>query len=57
MALEVYNNSQNQEELLRRHGKKISSKEFYDLYQAPHAPCFVSRSGVSVDWILNILRV
>jgi hypothetical protein len=53
IALDVYNNNKNQEKLLRRHGKKISSKEFYDLYQSPSAPCFVPRSGVDIKWILK----
>jgi len=53
IALDVYNNPKNQRKLLKRHGKKISPKEFYYLYQAPNTSCFVPRSGVSVKWILK----
>jgi hypothetical protein len=53
IALDVYNNQKNQEKLLKRHGKKISPKEFYYFYQAPNTPCFVPRSGVDIEWILK----
>ena len=53
IALDVFNNKKNQEKLLKLHGKKISSKEFYYFYQAPNSPCFVPRSGVTIEWIID----
>ncbi len=56
IALDVFNNSKNQEKLLKIHGRSLSKNEFYDFYQAPGAPCFVARGGVGAEWIIKQFR-
>lgn len=53
IAQDIYNNQTNQKKIISDHGHLLSAKEFYDYYQAPGQLCYVERSGVSVEWLIE----
>jgi len=55
VALHIYSQESNQKFLIEKHGHLLDEKEFFDLYQSSKAPCYVPRSGVNIDWILERL--
>jgi len=56
VAMNICQNQSNLDLLFKRHGKILSPDDIYFNYQAPNKPCTVSRSGVSVKWLLDKLQ-
>lgn len=56
VALNVYNNKKNKDFLIKKHGYLLNERDFYDSYQAPGKPCFVIKSGIDLDWLLENLK-
>lgn len=53
VALDICSKKINQNILIARHGKEFMPEDIYFEYQAPGKPCFVDRSGVSVEWLID----
>ena len=53
LALDICARASNQALFKERHGKILIPEEVYWEYQAPEKSCAVSRSGVSVEWIVE----
>ncbi len=51
IALDVYNNKKNKDKI-----GKLSPEEFYYKYQSPGSPCYVKKSGVNLEWIMDKFR-
>lgn len=51
IALDVYNNPDNADKVAG-----LTPEQFYKAYQAPGRPCYVERSGVSLDWVISKIR-
>lgn len=56
VAMNICQHQLNLDLLLKRHKKILSPDDIYYYYQAPGKSCAVSRSGVSVEWLLDKLR-
>lgn len=53
IALDICSKKTNQDMLIARHGKEFLPEDIFYEYQAPGKPCFVERSGVTVEWLVN----
>jgi len=53
IALDIYNKKENKDLLIKKYGHILNEEEFYNFYQAKGSPCYVSKSGVSVEWIIK----
>jgi len=53
IALDICSKKTNQNILVVRHGKEFIPEDIFYEYQAPGKPCFVERSGVTVEWLIN----
>lgn len=56
IAMNICQNKTNLDLLFKRHEKILSPDDIYFEYQAHGKSCAVSRSGVSVKWLLDKLR-
>jgi len=56
LAMDIYSKQFNQDIFLQRHGKILNPEDIYSEYQAPGKPCAVTKSGVSVEWLLSKLE-
>jgi len=56
LAVDICQNQSNQELFSRRHGKILTTDELYFEYSAPDKSCFVKRSGVTLEWLLEKLK-
>ena len=56
VAVGICQHQSNLDLLFKRHGKILSPDDIYFNYQAPGKSCAVSRSGVSVKWLLDKLQ-
>ena len=56
LATDICSNQANQNIFLERHGKTLNPDDVYFEYQAPGKACAVTRSGVSVSWLINKLK-
>lgn len=56
VAMDICQHQFNLDLLFKRHGKILSPDDIYFNYQAPGKSCAVSRSGVSVKWLLDKLQ-
>lgn len=53
VALDICSKRTNQDMLAVRHSKEFIPEDIFYEYQAPGKPCFVERSGVTVEWLIN----
>lgn len=53
VALDICSKKTNQDILTARHGKEFIPEDIYYEYQAPGKACFVERSGVTIEWLVN----
>lgn len=53
IALDICANRFNQKIFIKRHGKEFIPEDVYYEYQAPSKSCFVERSGVTVEWVVE----
>lgn len=51
IALDVYNNPDNADKVAG-----LTPEEFFKVYQAIGSPCYVERSGITLDWALKEIR-
>ena len=51
IALDVYNNPDNVDKVAG-----LTPEEFYKVYQGLGSPCYVERSGITLDWALKEIR-
>lgn len=56
LAMDICSKQFNQDIFLQRHGRILSPDDIYFEYQAPGKSCAVTRSGVSVEWLLSKLE-
>ena len=56
LAMDICSKQFNQDIFLQRHGEILSPDDIYFEYQAPGKSCAVTRSGVSVGWLLSKLE-
>jgi 3',5'-nucleoside bisphosphate phosphatase len=53
IALDVYNNKENQELMIKKHGHLLTREEFFYTYQEVNCPCRAPLAGVSMEWIIE----
>jgi hypothetical protein len=56
VALDVYGNKENHDLMIKQCGYLPNEEEFYVKYQAYGCPCYVTKSGIDLDWLLEKLK-
>lgn len=56
VALDICDNSVNQDFFLKKFGKQFIPEDIFYEYQAPGKLCAVERSGVTVEWVIQKLK-